>query len=235
MRLMKPIHIDRLKINYAHTVLVDVAFEIHTSLALVGQSGSGKSLILKTLLGLTDNALEVTLEKRCGFEWSRGQSVALVPQNPFTALSPLTKISDQMFLERKRSEEIFGWLGLDFELLNRYPSELSGGQLQRVVVAMALSSSPSLLLLDEPTTALDPQAKKMIIELLKTLQAKMCFSLLFVTHDMGVAAALCEDICVLKEGYIVEEGKMANVLANPKNEHTRQLIDADFKTRKFRV
>lgn len=235
MRLMKPITIDRLKISHAHTVLVDITFEIHTSLALVGQSGSGKSLILKTLLGLTDSALEVTLEKRCSFEWSLGQSVALVPQNPFTALSPLTKIGDQMFLVRKRSEEIFGWLGLDFELLNRYPSELSGGQLQRVVVAMALSSEPSLLLLDEPTTALDPQAKKVMIELLKTLQAKMGFSLLFVTHDMSVASDLCEDICVLKEGRSVEEGKMVNVLANPKHEYTRQLIDADFKTRKFRV
>ncbi|MGZ5208160.1 MAG: ATP-binding cassette domain-containing protein [Sulfuricurvum sp.] len=232
---MKSIHIDRLKINHAHTVLVDVTFEIHTSLALVGQSGSGKSLILKTLLGLTDSVLDVILEKRSHFEWIRGQSVALVPQNPFTALSPLTKVFDQMFLERARCEEIFGWLGLDSELLNRYPSELSGGQLQRVVVAMALSSKPSLLLLDEPTTALDPKAKKAMIELLKTLQVKMGFSLLFVTHDMSVASDVCEDICVLKEGCIVEEGKMVNVLANPKHDYTRQLIDADFKTRKFRV
>ncbi|MFA6144150.1 MAG: ATP-binding cassette domain-containing protein [Sulfurimonas sp.] len=232
---MKPIHIDRLRINHLNNVLVDVAFEIHTSLALVGQSGSGKSLILKTLLGLTDSALDVTLEKRCNFEWVRGKSVALVPQNPFTALSPLTKIANQMFLERQRCEEIFEWLGLESVLLNRYPNELSGGQLQRVVVAMALSFEPSLLLLDEPTTALDPYAKKVMIELLRTLQAKMGFSLLFVTHDMGVAAKICEDICVLKEGYIVEEGKMADVLANPKNGYTRQLMDADFKTRDFRV
>jgi peptide/nickel transport system ATP-binding protein len=119
--------------------------------------------------------------------------------------------------------------------LNRYPSELSGGQLQRVVVAMALSFEPSLLLLDEPTTALDPEAKKVMIELLRTLQEKMGFSLLFVTHDMGVAAELCEDICVLNEGRIVEEGKMKNILANPKNDYTRQLIRADFKTRDFRV
>jgi len=233
--VMKPIHIDRLRINHLNTVLVDVAFEIRTSLALVGQSGSGKSLILKTLLGLTDSTLDVTLEKRSYFEWVRGKSVALVPQNPFTALSPLTKIGDQMFVSQERCEAIFGWLGLDSALLNRYPSELSGGQLQRVVVAMALSFEPSLLLLDEPTTALDPEAKKVMIELLKTLQAKMEFSLLFVTHDMGVAAAMCDDICVLKEGYIVEEGRMVNVLAHPKNSYTHQLINADFKTRDFRV
>lgn len=232
---MKPIHIDRLKINHDHKVLVECSFEIHSSLALVGQSGSGKSLILKTLLGLSDNSLDVVLQKRCAFEWNLGKSVALVPQNPFTALSPLTKISDQMFLKRERAEEIFGWLGLDIELLGRYPSELSGGQLQRVVVAMALSSEPSLLLLDEPTTALDPEAKKVMIELLKSLQAKMEFSLLFVTHDMSVASDLCEDICVLKEGRIVEEGKMADVLADPQHDYTCQLIEADFKIRKFRV
>ena len=119
--------------------------------------------------------------------------------------------------------------------MNRCPNELSGGQLQRVVVAMALSFEPSLLLLDEPTTALDPHAKKVMIELLRTLQAKMGFSLLFVTHDMGVAAKMCENICVLKEGRIVEEGKMVSVLGNPKNDYTRQLMDADFKTRDFRA
>ena len=97
--------------------------------------------------------------------------------------------------------------------MERYPSELSGGQLQRVVVAMALVIKPSLLLLDEPTTALDPVSKQVMITLLDSLQKRLGFSILFVTHDMGVAAALCEDICVLKNGKIIEEGKMADVVA----------------------
>ncbi len=184
---------------------------------------------------MSDSALDVRLNKRSDFEWIRGQSVSLVPQNPFTALSPLTKIKDQMFHSREQVVEIFGWLELEGALLERYPSELSGGQLQRVVVAMALSSHPSLLLLDEPTTALDPVSKQVMITLLKSLQERLGFSILFVTHDMGVAADLCEDICVLKNGKIVEEGKMANVLENPQNSYTRQLIDADFKKREFRV
>lgn len=232
---MKSITIDELIIRYGETTLVECSFEIGSSLALVGQSGSGKSLILKALLGMTDSALEVRLNKRCDFEWIRGQSVSLVPQNPFTALSPLTKIKDQMFHSRQRVVEIFGWLDLESALLERYPSELSGGQLQRVVVAMALSSNPSLLLLDEPTTALDPDSKQVMITLLKSLQERLGFSTLFVTHDMGVAADLCEDICVLKSGRIIEEGKMINVLQSPQDGYTRQLIDADFKTREFRV
>lgn len=215
-------------------MLVDCSFEIHRSLAMVGESGSGKSLILKALLGLCDTGLDVRLQKRSPFEWIRGNSVALVPQNPFTALSPLTRIEDQMFLDRKRSKELFEMLGLDHSLLKRYPNELSGGQLQRVVVAMALGSAPKLLLLDEPTTALDSESRTMMIEQLLSLQETLGFSLLFVTHDMSVAAALCEDICVLNKGRIVESGELKEVIENPKMPYTRQLIEADFKNREYR-
>jgi peptide/nickel transport system ATP-binding protein len=232
---MNPIKIDELKIVHQEKKLVECSFVIHKSLALVGQSGSGKSLILKTLLGNVDSGLQVVLRKEADFLWSIGQNVSLIPQNPFTALSPLTKIKDQMFLRHQRIIEIFDWLGLDEELLNRYPSELSGGQLQRVVIAMALGFNPKLLLLDEPTTALDPRSKKTLIELLKTLQEKLGFVMLFVTHDMGVATQLCENICVLKEGMIVEEGKMSDVFANPVHPYTRKLIAADFSHREFRT
>lgn len=232
---MKSIAIDELIVRYGETVLVECSFEIGASLALVGQSGSGKSLILKALLGMSEGALDVRLKKRCDFDWIRGQSVSFVPQNPFTALSPLTKIKDQMFQSRERVVEIFGWLDLECTLLERYPNELSGGQLQRVVVAMALSSKPSLLLLDEPTTALDPVSKQVMITLLGSLQKRLGFSILFVTHDMGVAAAMCDDICVLKNGKIIEEGKTADIVQNPQEDYTRRLIDADFKSREFRV
>lgn len=231
---MKSIHVDRLTVAHGETILVDCSFDVQRSLAMVGESGSGKSLILKALLGLCDTALEVTLQKRSPFEWIRGKSVALVPQNPFTALSPLTKIEDQMFLTRERSQELFSMLGLDESLLKRYPNELSGGQLQRVVVAMALGSDPKLLLLDEPTTALDSESRNRMIEQLLSLQDILGFSLLFVTHDMSVAAALCEDICVLKKGQIVESGNLKDVLENPKMPYTYQLIEADFKNREYR-
>lgn len=231
---MNTIHIDQLKITYDSKVLVDIAFEIRRSLALVGASGSGKSLTLKALLGLLDPTLEVLIEKRSDFEWQRGKNIALVPQNPFTALSPLTRIKDQMFFSQEQSSELFALLGLDESLLERFPPELSGGQLQRVVVAMALGSHPKLLLLDEPTTALDPASKETMIALLKTLQEKIGFSMLFVTHDMGVASALCEDICVLREGRVIEQGKIDTLVREPKEEYTKALIDAEFKTRGFR-
>jgi ABC-type glutathione transport system ATPase component len=231
---MSSIHIDRLSIAYGESILVDCSFDIGRSLALVGESGSGKSLILKALLGLCDTVLNVELQKRSPFEWSRGKSVALVPQNPFTALSPLTRIKDQMFLANERSAELFSLLGLDITLLQRYPNELSGGQLQRVVVAMALGSNPKLLLLDEPTTALDENSRIVMIEQLLSLQEKLGFSLLFVTHDMSVAAALCEDICVLQKGKIIESGNLKKVLENPKMPYTCQLIEADFKNREYR-
>lgn len=232
---MSSIHIDRLKITHTGGVLLDIAFDIGRSLALVGQSGSGKSLTLKALLGLLDASMELELDKRSDFEWVRGGSVSLVPQNPFTALSPLTKIQDQMFFPQERSEELFELLGLERELLERFPPELSGGQLQRIVVAMALGSNPRLLLLDEPTTALDPESKETMIALLQSLQRKMGFAMLFVTHDMRVAAALCEEICVINKGQIVEAGKTSEIISEPKEQYTRSLIDADFGNREFRI
>lgn len=232
---MNTVLIDRLKITHGKSVLVDISLNIGNSLALVGESGSGKSLTLKALLDLLDPGLEAQLQMRCAFEWARGKSVALVPQNPFTALSPLTRIKDQMFVPRERSEELFGLLGLEKGLLERYPPELSGGQLQRVVVAIALSNMPRVLLLDEPTTALDPVSKETMISLLKRLQGVMGFSLLFVTHDMGVAASLCEEICVIRGGRVVETGNTAEVIAAPKEEYTKALIDAEFKNRGFRI
>lgn len=232
---MSSIHIDRLKITHTGGVLLDIAFDIGRSLALVGQSGSGKSLTLKALLGLLDASMELELDKRSDFEWVRGESVSLVPQNPFTALSPLTKIQDQMFFPQERSEELFELLGLERELLERFPPELSGGQLQRIVVAMALGSNPRLLLLDEPTTALDPESKETMIALLQSLQRKMGFAMLFVTHDMRVAAALCEEICVINKGQIVEAGKTSEIISESKEQYTRSLIDADFGNREFRI
>ncbi len=226
--------ISRLYITLNENALVDIDFSISSSLALVGQSGSGKSLTLKALLGMLPNNMKSELQCSSEFELKAGDTLSFVPQNPFTALSPLTKISKQFFIEIKNVVKLFDQVGLDKELLDRYPPELSGGQLQRVVVAMALSNKPKLLLLDEPTTALDPDTRAVILELLKRLQKELKFRILFVTHDMNSAISLCEDICVIKDGKIVESGKMQTVLQNPQNIYTKTLIDANFANRKFR-
>lgn len=227
--------IKRVKIVYKEKTLVDISLEIKSSLALVGQSGSGKSLTLKALLGMLPHGMECELKIDGDFTLKAGESVAFVPQNPFTSLSPLTKIKHQFFIEREEQESIFKRVGLGIELLNRFPPELSGGQLQRVVIAMALSLRPKLLLLDEPTTALDPETRVVILKLLKELQHEFEFKILFVTHDIDSAKNLCEEICVIKNGYVVENGKMSQLLAHPKEQYTKTLIDANFSNRKFRT
>ncbi len=226
--------ISKIQITLEEQILVDIGFEISTSLALVGQSGSGKSLTLKALLGMLPSSMKCTLEYDAEFELQAGKTVSFVPQNPFTALSPLTKIKKQFFASKQRVAELFKQVDLDEELLERFAPELSGGQLQRVVIAMALESSPKLLLLDEPTTALDPKTRVIILDLLKDLQKKFGFKILFVTHDMYSAEALCEDICVIKNGRVVESAKMQEVMRNPQQSYTKTLIEANFANREFR-
>jgi ABC-type glutathione transport system ATPase component len=227
-------NVSTLQISLANETLVDVSFKINSSLALVGQSGSGKSLTLKALLGMLPSSMNCKLEHDASFELVAGKTLSLVPQNPFTALSPLTKIKKQFFSGESRINELFAEVGLSEELLDRFPPELSGGQLQRVVIAMALESKPRLLLLDEPTTALDPQTKTVILELLKRLQKKENFLILFVTHDMIAASSLCSEICVIRDGKVVENGIMQEVLKNPQEKYTKTLIEANFANRKFR-
>lgn len=226
--------IKRLRVSLEERQLVDIEFTIKRSLALVGQSGSGKSLTLKALLGMLPSQMALHLELEADFVLERGRTVAFVPQNPFTALSPLTKIKDQFFVGEKRMHGLCHDVGLDPALLERFPSELSGGQLQRVIIAIALSGDPRLLMLDEPTTALDPKTRVVIIELLKSLQESQGFKILFVTHDMHSASMLCDEICVIKEGRVQESGEMARVVKSPSSPYTKTLIEASFANRKFR-
>ncbi len=228
------IHIRRLRIRSDERPLVDLSFTIHHSLALVGQSGSGKSLTLKALIGMLPSNLHSEMEIEAPFALKRGKSVAFIPQNPFTALSPMTKIRRQWFASEERARELFGLLGLEWTLFDRYPPQLSGGQLQRVIFAMALADDPKLLLLDEPTTALDPHLREEIAALLVELQEKFGFLTLFVTHDINLAAKICRETLVIREGREVESGSSADVLGHPRSDYTRSLMEASFARREFR-
>ncbi len=226
--------IEKLQIQTKEKVLVDLSFKIEESFALVGQSGSGKSLTLKALLGMLPKELDATLDIASDFPLIRGDTISIVPQNPFTALSPLTKIVDQFMKDIEIATKYMKYVELDKNLLFRYPSELSGGQLQRVIIAMALSCEPKLLLLDEPTTALDSRTKESILSLIKRLQQRIGYKILFVTHDIDATQMLCDEIAILKEGKIVEEGSVQKVLTSPQTEYAKLLIASNFKYRRKR-
>jgi len=228
------ISVKKLFINSSEKNLLDISFDIVDSLALVGESGSGKSLTIKAMLDMLPAELDCKKEIVSDFELKRGENISVVVQNPFTALSPLTKIKDQFFINKSEQKDYLKMVELDSGLLDRFPSELSGGQLQRVVLAMALSIKPKLLLLDEPTTALDSKTKESIISLIKDLKKSMGFSLLFVTHEIMLTKELCEDIAVLKSGKIVERGKTKDIFKSAKEDYTKVLIESSFLNRDFR-
>jgi len=176
---------------------------------------------------------DIRFDVKSPFELS-SKNIGFIPQNPFTSLSPMTKIKKQFFCEHKRKIELLELVGLDKIFLDRFPSELSGGQLQRVVIAIALSNDIKLLLLDEPTTALDEKSKTLILELIKKLSNKLNILILFVTHDINSIVNICNNIVIIKDGKIVEEGKTIEVLDNPKNQYTQNLINSTFKNKEFR-
>ncbi|WP_353661327.1 ATP-binding cassette domain-containing protein [Hydrogenimonas sp. SS33] len=224
----------RLVIRRGRRVFVDIAFTIRQALALVGESGSGKSLTLKALLGMLPKGFESEMDCQSDFVPRRGETLAYVPQNPFTALSPLTRIADQWVVGTENAPVMMEAVGLEAALLRRFPPELSGGQLQRVVIAMALSTRPKLLLLDEPTTALDAALRQTVVALLRRLQEELGFRMLFVTHDIATAARLCSEITVIRKGRVMESGETEAVLARPASDYTKALIEANFANREFR-
>lgn len=215
--------------------LLHVSFSFQKSFALIGESGSGKSLTLKALLGMLPNELESLIEIDASYALGRGKEVAFVPQNPFTALSPLTKIGKQFLIDKESAKKYLQMVDLDLDFLERFPIELSGGQLQRVIIAMSLSQEPKLLLLDEPTTALDTQSKAHILALIKRLQNECHFDILFVTHDIETIEGLCEEVGIIRNGFIIEYGKTEEILHQPKEDYTKALLAAGFKNRRFRA
>ena len=223
--------------------------------AMVGESGSGKSLTALSLLGLLpkekttidsgsirfgDTALLDLDEK----EWQllRGNKISMVFQEPQSSLNPsmrcgiqVDEIIQQHFKntfsssERKTKVlEAFDRVKLPDpkRIYDAYPHEISGGQKQRVMIAMALMNKPALLIADEPTTALDVQVQKEIIDLLKELQEQYQMSVLFISHDLSLVSQLADKIIVLYQGEVVEIGTPKEIFTNPKKQYTKALIQA---------
>ncbi|MFD9737391.1 dipeptide ABC transporter ATP-binding protein [Umezawaea sp. NPDC059074] len=216
-------------------------------LAVVGESGSGKTVTAMSLLGLLPGTATVTGRALLGgrdlFTLSandlravRGGEVGMVFQEPMTALNPVFRIGDQLAevvrahgnrtaaQARERTAELLSLVGLPATARRKYPHELSGGQLQRVVIAMAVANEPSLLIADEPTTALDVTVQAEILELLRDLRGRLDAAILLITHDMGVVADLADQVVVMHDGRVVEQGTVAEVFSTPRQEYTRELL-----------
>ena len=225
--------INKLKISSPNKQLVDISFDIKDSSALIGESGSGKSLTLKALLNLLPSSLQVEKDIYSTFELNY-DTIGFIPQNTFTSLSMMTKIKDQFFCSNEKKEEVLKLVDLDISLLNKFPSQLSGGQIQRIVIAIALSRNIKLLLLDEPTTALDEENKTNIINLINDLKSRLNILILFVTHDIESIKDICNEIIILKDGQVIEKGFTIDVLSTPKEDYTKKLINSTFKNKQFR-
>lgn len=205
------------------------------SLGLVGESGSGKSLTLRAILGLLPRGVEQT-----GGAVRSKVSSAMVFQDPRGALDPLCPVVKQLAevvyyrqqVSRRAARtialELLERLGLPDSLRkkDRYPSQLSGGQCQRVVIALALACKPGILLCDEPTTALDVTVQRQIIDTITSLQHELGFAMIFVTHNLAIAANLCSRLYVMKQGQIVEHGETLSLLQHPADPYTQMLIDS---------
>ncbi len=228
-----------------------VGYEVHAGevVAVVGESGSGKTVTAMSLLGLLPPTARVTgraeLAGRDLYAMSpaelravRGGEVGMVFQEPMSALNPVFTVGDQLVeairthreltaaAARERAIELLGLVGLPEprERFRAYPHELSGGQLQRVVIAMAVANEPKLLIADEPTTALDVTVQAEILELLRDLRSRLGTAILLITHDMGVVADLADRVVVMHEGRVVEQGTAASIFSAPAEDYTRQLL-----------
>lgn len=244
------------KKKVATPILKKVSLKIASNsiVGIVGQSGSGKSMLAKSIVQLTSNNLAQERQGSIYFEGMpiesaskkrlralRGKEIAMIFQNPISCLNPTMKIKHQVAemvfshypnypkeLLHQQIVEIFVAVGINNaqERLTQYPHELSGGMLQRVMIAMMMILRPKLLIADEPTTALDATVQAQILNVLKDLQQTNQMSVLFITHDLLLANHLCDYIYVMKEGQIVEEGSTVEVFNTPKQGYTKKLLQA---------
>jgi oligopeptide/dipeptide ABC transporter ATP-binding protein len=228
------------------------SFEVQPgeALGLVGESGSGKTMALRALVGLLPRTArnaggsiefdgeEIARADERRLRELRGRSVSMIFQEPMTALNPVMRVGDQIAegplvrlglthrRARERAIELMRLVGIPDPLrrAEAYPHELSGGLRQRVMIAIALSSDPKLILCDEPTTALDVTIQDQILKLLHSLQERLGVTLVFVSHDLAVIAQTCRSVAVMYAGRVVETGQVDAVFREPRHPYTLGLL-----------
>ena len=234
----------------------DISFQIEKgkTLSLVGESGSGKSVTALSILQLlpegtvrysSNSSIKFEDEQIIGSSKNfltslRGNKVSMIFQEPMTSLNPYQKVGSQidetLIIHRKLSKKEARKITLDLlkkvkipeaeTKVDSYPHQLSGGQRQRVMIAMALANEPELLIADEPTTALDVTVEKTLLELLSDLQKEFGMSILFITHDLNIVKKFSDEVCVMKDGKIVESGEVHRLFDNPQHPYTIKLLNS---------
>ena len=231
---------------------IDVSVDAHEVLAIVGESGSGKSVAMLAVMGLLPGTATVTADKM-EFEGKDlltmsaqdkrriiGKDIAMIFQEPVASLNPCFTVGFQieevlsrhMGLKgkaaRNRAIELLQLVGIrdGADRLGAFPHQMSGGQCQRVMIAMAIACNPKLLIADEPTTALDVTIQKQILDLLVQLQADTGMGLIMITHDMGVVAETADRVIVQYKGHKMEEADVLTLFENPGSNYTRALLSA---------
>jgi len=229
---------------------VTLAVERGHAVGLVGESGCGKTTLARALIGVLPrtaavtggavrfdgvNVLTLSGDAQNAYRWRR---IAMVPQAAMDSLDPVYRVGDQLVetmrlrgglsgaQARERAERLFALVGLSPGRLRLYPHELSGGMKQRVVIAMALALDPSLVIADEPVTALDVIVQHQVLRTLRELRETLHLSLLLITHDISVVAGLCDEVTVMYAGRVVETGSVAEVFASPRHPYTMGLRNA---------
>ena len=230
---------------------VDFSLARGEALGIVGESGSGKSLTCRAVLGILPGGIGVTAGSidfdgieltdlgRKRWRPLRGTRISAVFQDPASYLNPSIRVGEQLAEAlrstlglsradaRRRGVELFRKMGLnDADTVYRqYPHELSGGMLQRVLIAIAVSAEPELLIADEATTALDVTVQAEVLDLLEDLRDELGLALVLVSHDLAVVAQVCDSVIVMRDGAVVESGRAEDLLTAPRHEYTRQLVE----------
>ncbi len=233
----------------------NVSFDLHKgeTLAIVGESGSGKSVSTNALMKLLPNNAIINAQSHIEFEGQallsmsdksmqsiRGNRIGMIFQEPMTSLNPYLRVGKQVTEAltchqsmsaakvKARVLELFNLVQLPNpeQAFKKYPHEFSGGQLQRIMIAMALINEPDILIADEPTTALDVTVQAEVLDLIKRIQAKMGMAILFITHDLGVVKHLADRVIVMCKGDVVEEGPCQALFDAPTHEYTKMLINS---------
>ncbi|WP_409309183.1 ABC transporter ATP-binding protein [Pectobacterium sp. B1J-3] len=233
------------------TLLSDIAFSLphHACLGIVGESGSGKSLTCRALMGLLGgqficsgqawlNDTDLLAQRPEAMRQLRGKTIGMILQQPMTAFDPLQSVGNQMVETfrthlrlsrhdaRERALLMMQHVRLRdvSALFDRYPSQISGGMLQRIMIAIALALEPQLLIADEPTTALDSITQHDIMQAFSDIRERLGTTMIFISHDFGVVSRIADRVVVMHQGKVVEQGAVQRVLHLPQHEHTRYLV-----------